>query len=176
MFRQLIVAAFLFCVASVCTAAPYRQLLAGYNGPAESETSYYSSPETARSSWLRNAVAPDELEKLISQVDFSTQLLAVSAIGEREAVTTVSLEGVNWTRSSVSVYVVIRIADTSCAGRRPTSYPFVVGVVERPAEYDGMSNFFHQNYPDSCGEVHEGKPTGTPPNNSSKPTPLRGAA
>ena len=175
MLRQVVVA-FLFCVASVCEAAPYKQLFAGYNGPADPETSYHSSPETARRSWLRDAIGADELEKLIAQVDFGTQLLAVSAIGQREAVTTASLESVNWTLSSVSVYVVIRIADPSCGARRPSAHPFVVAVVERPAEYDGLSNYFHQNYPDRCGEVHEGEPTGTPPNNSSKPMPLRGTA
>ena len=121
MLRQVVVA-FLFCVASVCEAAPYKQLFAGYNGPADPETSYHSSPETARRSWLRDAIGADELEKLIAQVDFGTQLLAVSAIGQREAVTTASLESVNWTLSSVSVYVVIRIADPSCGARRPSAY------------------------------------------------------
>ncbi len=164
----------LLLVAIACEAAPYKQIFSGYNGPEDSQTSYFSDAESVKTSWLATVLSNEELESILAQVDFKTHLLAVSAVGARKAVTNVSVEGVSWTRTSASITVFVGVADTTCIGPRPNSYPFVVAVIERPAEYDGLSSYYHQNFPDQCGPVHEGKPSGAPPNNSFKPTPHRG--
>ncbi|GAB1597157.1 hypothetical protein PAGU2638_28370 [Lysobacter sp. PAGU 2638] len=163
-------------LAFTCSAAPYKQILVGYNGPQESNTTYFSDPDAVKTSWLSLALTAEQLNSLLTRVDFATHVLAVSAVGEREAVTDVSLESVMWDETSISVNVFVGVAGSQCSGPRPRSFPFVVAIIERPERFDGLSNFFHQNYPAECGPMHESESSGAPPNNSSKPTPLRGAA
>lgn len=155
MLRHLLLAA-LLVAALPSTAAPFQQVFAGYNGPKDSETVHFTDPESARSSWLSAAIDKAELDALLAEVDFQTNLLAVSAIGERTAVTKVSVESVSWTETSVFLTVFIGVAEKSCPGPRPSSYPFVVAVVARPARYDGVAGYYHQNFPDLCEPVHEG--------------------
>lgn len=174
-FRALL-ALLLVIAPAVAGDHPFKQLHAGYNGPESPVTAYYRDGAAFRRSWASEALEPKEVERIIKSVDFSSQVLLVSAVGERKAVTKIELNAVHRYDESLSPFILVGVANTSCPGARLTSFPFVIAVVDLPASFDEMANYFHQNFPDECKPSQSGKPAKELPNNSSKPTPLRGAA
>jgi hypothetical protein len=153
---------------------PYRQLFAGYNGLDSSETVYFDDEASVRDSWVADALGAKKLNEIISKVHFDSEVLVVSSVGERSAVTQVELAAMNRYGESLTAFVLIGVAGLKCPSPRPDSYPFVIGVVAKPKAFDGVTNYFHQNFPDECKPVQSGQPTRARPNNSFKPTPHRG--
>ena len=176
MIRRTLAALLLTLSAAAAADQPYEQVFAGYNGPDSSISAYFQDEQSFRASWVATALQPHELNEVLSKVRFGSQMLVVSAVGGRKAVTGVRLGSVDRHDNALSVLVLVGVADTHCPGPRPDSYPFVIGVVDKPETFDEMLSYFHQNFPDECKAVRSGSPAQERPNNSFKPTPLRGAA
>ncbi|MBB1474014.1 hypothetical protein H5368_13340 [Luteimonas sp. MC1782] len=175
MIRRILTVLLLTLSSVACAEQPYQQVFAGYNGPDSPTTTYFQDEQSLRDSWVSTALQPRELDEILSKVRFGPQMLVVSAVGGRSAVTGVQLGGVERYGDSLSVLVLVGVADTHCPGPRPDSYPFVIGVVQKPDAFDAIPNYFHQNFPDECKAVKSGSPAQERPNNAFKPTPHRGA-
>ena len=160
MFRILTILLLVLCT-SGCNQGPrYEQIFTGFNGPSSTVTKYFMDQHSVKSSWLSRALTPPELERVLSQVSFERQMLVVVAVGMRENVTgKVTLESINQYKSSLMTYIEIGVNDTGCIQADTASYPFVLAVVERLQQFDGMENYFHQNFPDGCKPAKSGTPS-----------------
>jgi hypothetical protein len=176
MISRLLTILLLASGAPATAGEPYRQLFAGYNGLDSSVTAYFVDEASVRESWVADALGAEKLNEVMGKVRFDSEILVVSSIGERSAVTQVELAAMNRYGESLSTFVLVGVAGLECPGPRPDSYPFVIGVVAKPEAFDGLPNYFHQNFPDECKPVQSGQPTRARPNNSFKPKPLRGSA
>ena len=166
MIRCTLTALLLTLSSSACADQPYQQVFAGYNGPDSPTTVYFQDEQSFRASWVATALQPHEFDEILNKVRFGSQMLVVSAVGGRSAVTGVQLGSVDQYGDSLSVLVLVGVADTHCPGPRPDSYPFVIGIVQKPETFDQMPNYFHQNFPDECKAVKSGSPAQERPNNS----------
>mgnify|MGYP003621297122 CR=1 FL=1 len=157
MFHLLISLA-LIVSASACQSAPrYKQVLIGFNGPSTPQTTYFHDAQSAQISWLSRALNTEQLNSLLSQVSFDSQMLVVTAVGERDPVTgRLEVDPLSQNENSLMVYLLIGVNE--CTGPHAKSYPFAVAVVDRPVRFDGIGNYFHQNFPDGCKAVKSGVP------------------
>jgi len=145
---------------SACWGGPhYTQVWTGFNGPNIPKTEYFLDANSARSSWLSKALGSTQLETLLSQISFDTQMLMVSAVGERENITgTLKIQDVNQDEDSLTVFLLIGVNGPGCTYPHALSYPFVVAIVDRPTRFDGLGSYYHQNFPDGCKPAKTGKP------------------
>lgn len=86
--RLLFIAVFLLTVAQACAqdSTSFKQLYVGFNGPSSPGRNVFASQAEATSSWLAAALG-DRIPSVLAQVDFSHQLLIVTAVGERSTTT-----------------------------------------------------------------------------------------
>ena len=159
--RSLAVLLLSFCNLA-CAKEPFEQVYAGYNGPDSSTTAYFQDEQSFRASWAAAALKPQDLDLILKRVDFNSQVVVLSAVGGRKAVTGVKLGNVERMGGSLSALVLVGVADTTCPGPRPDSYPFVIGIAEKPEGFDNLPNYFHQNFPDECKPVISGTATAAP--------------
>jgi hypothetical protein len=130
------------------------QIYVGFNGPESSSTSFFASAGQAESSWLGAALGA-KAKNLLSQVDFSHQLLVASAVGARENTTgNVSVDRVFVIDGSVMTSLRIGVNGEGCKQPKVASYPFVLTVIEKPTAFNPDSGGQDlQNFDDGCKPV-----------------------
>ena len=155
----------MFLAASGCRdAGPrYTQVFTGFNGPSRPQTTYFMDPASAKNSWLNRALGPTELDRVLSQVSFENQMLAVGAVGKREGATGVKIDHISQREAALTVILLIGVNDDGCGESRSASFPFVLAIVDRPAKFDRTESSFHQNYPDGCKPPKADTPNELPP-------------
>lgn len=139
-------------------AGPYRQLLAGFNGPKSPGTYSYFSAEEARASWLAQALG-ERLDGVLSDVDFKRQILVAAAVGERRTANgALSLQRVDVNDSRVMPYVRIGVNRAGCEEPLRASYPFVLAAIGRPKKSLPTGGIDEQDYPNGCARAAAGAP------------------
>lgn len=141
-----------------------RQVAVGFNGPASMGTYIFRSAAEVRRSWLARALPEQQLGKLVSNTDFSKQVLIAYSVGERmNASAQVMLSELKYSERfrSYSIATRLGVVPETCGVRFAKSYPFVVGVIEAvPGAEVGSSGT--SNFPAECGPVLSGRPTTGP--------------
>jgi hypothetical protein len=139
---------------------PYRQLFAGFNGLRSPGTFNYFSAQEVRGSWVALALG-ERIEEILSEVDFSRQILVAAAVGERtNANGALSVVRLDVNASVVTPYVQIGVNDSRCDQPPLASYPFVLVAAGRPKRALPSGAVDHQNYPNGCARTVSGKPQG----------------
>jgi hypothetical protein len=117
--------------------ANYKHLHTGFNGPARPELVQLRSAKEARESWIAKALGVKELDSLLSQVDFRTQLLITLAIGKRTTATgSLFITNVSFNAIRESLHVAARIGvnEKDCDFPPAVSYPFALVIAKRPGK------------------------------------------
>jgi hypothetical protein len=141
-------------------AGPYRQLLAGFNGPRLPGTFNYSSAQEVRGSWVAQALG-ERLERVLAQIDFSRQILVAAAVGERmNANGALNLMRLDVNDSVVTPYVQIGVNKAGCDQPSLASYPYVLAAAGRPKKSLPTGGMDHQNYPNGCARTVSAEPHG----------------
>jgi hypothetical protein len=141
----------LLLLASVSHSDPqYTQLFVGFNGPSRTTTYYFADALSVRISWLSRALSPEELDTVLSKINFQRQMLLAMTIGQRYTATgSITLTGLTQIGSSVAPNVRVGVNVTDCNEVLRPSFPFVLAALER-ITIDGMPNYSLQNFPDGC--------------------------
>jgi hypothetical protein len=141
-------------------AGPYRQLLAGFNGPRSAGTYSFFSPDEARASWLTQALG-ERLDGVLSEVDFKRQIVVAAAVGERRTANgALSLQRIDVNDSRVMAYVRIGVNRAGCEQPSSASYPFVLAALARPKKSLPTGSMDQQDYPNGCARAASGGPHG----------------
>ena len=115
--------------------ADFKQIFVGFSGPQRGGVTVIRTKSDAAVSWLASAVSPDDLKRLLSQVNFDSQILVAFAVGERESATgQLFVTDVSYSKLSESFAVSGRVGvnENDCKFERMKSYPFAVVVAPRP--------------------------------------------
>src|SRR5450432_2605934 len=141
----------------------FKQLYVGFNGPKAPATFVFTSQESANSSWLGPALG-EQAKLVLSQVDFSHQVLVAAAVGERSTNTgNVSIQLIEAHQSIVTPYVRLGVNSPECIEPKRPSYPFVLAVIEKLEGLRPVTGYDHQNFPDGCKPVPSGAPVSPSP-------------
>ena len=145
--------------------ADFWQLYSGGNGPGDSKAEIFESSDDVLSSWIAQALSTDELGQLLGEVDFDSQVVVSLTFGERQNATgTIHLSEVDYSATRNSLYVagLIGVTEPGCDEPRASSYPFVLGVAQRPATVPGSRSTSRQNFNDGCKPIMGGSRTVKP--------------
>jgi hypothetical protein len=137
-----------------------RQVAVGFNGPPSQGAHIFRSEAEVRQSWLSVALSGQELEKLISGTDFSTQVLVGFSFGKRMNASgqlMISELGYHENLGGYTIATRIGVVSESCGYSFTESYPFVVGIVDAVTggEVRGHSS---TNFADECRPIVSGEP------------------
>lgn len=136
--------------------APFKHLLVGFNAPATRDTNvYFRGPDEARSSWLASTLSPEQLSRVLSQVDFEQQVLVLVVDIERSAATgRVDVQRVKVEDGALIPVLRIGVNEENCTQKEHASRPFVLIAVEWPKESRiTAGGSFHQSVLDGCKPV-----------------------
>lgn len=135
----------------------FKQLHVGFNGPSTAGRYFFHSPTDLASSWLVSSLG-DQTQAMLSQVDFSHQILIVATVGERSTTTgNVSISEIWKFGAGIVPFVRIGVNERSCNEPRRASFPFVVAVIEKPSAFNpNEGGYDNQNFPDGCKAVPGG--------------------
>lgn len=142
--------------------ADFVQLYVGSNGAESPEEETFVSEEEVRKSWLTLALKPEELEGVLSQVDFGKQVLVALSIGKRQNATgTVHIARVSYNAilESWSVDGLVGVNIAKCDQPWSTSYPFALAAAARPPKEPRSRGYGSSNFPDGCKPPMMGKPS-----------------
>ncbi|MGB4811298.1 MAG: hypothetical protein WBP13_02285 [Methylophilaceae bacterium] len=115
----------------------------GFNGLSKHRDSedFYEDKKSLENSWLKVALTPIEMTKLIAQVDFEKQFVLVYVVGERANITgKMSMDRIRYTSDIQSKTSTIEattnigyvIKDDCNISDDVRSFPFILQLVERP--------------------------------------------
>jgi hypothetical protein len=149
-----------------------KTLHVGFNGLSEvSKMNFFENKIDIQNSWLKNALTSKELNQLLEHVDFDKQFILIFSIGKRPNLSgKIITNHVKYTvdnqnrQANISTNINIGVVDYEKCNIPVSveSYPFIVELVERPAEtfklvYGGYAVY---NFPhDGCKTPIAGKPT-----------------
>jgi hypothetical protein len=145
--------------------ASFKQLIVGFNGPDSPGGEIFERESDARTSWLSEALPNNQLEKVLSQVDFARQILVIFTIGQRETATgTVLIRDIRYDAStqSLSVSGGVGVNERECGYGHAKSYPFAVAVAMRPAQVPKFPGYSLSNFGDGCKPPKTGNLTHHP--------------
>ena len=145
--------------------ADFKQLYTGGNGPGGSGAEIFKSSDEVLSSWIAHALSADELGQLLGEVDFDNQIVVSLRFGERQNATgTIHLSEVDYNsvHESLQVSGLIGVTESDCHEPYSESYPFVLGVAQRPATVPSSPGMFLQNFADGCKPTMSGSKTVMP--------------
>lgn len=136
-----------------------RQVAIGFNGPAMQDTYVFRSEAEVRESWLSEALTDEEIETLLSKVDFSSQTLVGFAFGERmNASDQVTIAELGFSEGrGYSIATRIGVVPDTCGIEFTESYPFVLGVVDAVSQ-SGVNAQSTSNFPAECVPIMAGTP------------------
>jgi hypothetical protein len=162
--------AFLASGSSSAQEMTVRNVVVGFNGPTKGRAEYFTSASAVRGSWLAKALQPSDLKSLLSAVDFKTQIVVATSIGERATATgTVKIRvAVNGSVMTVvgpessgpgelMIYASVGVVSGKCAEPRHSSYPFAAGVIKRPVGLQPLVSTDVGNFPDGCRPIKSGQ-------------------
>jgi hypothetical protein len=132
--------------------AGFRQLAVGFNGHGTPASEVFGSESEVRSSWLARALGPDTVSRLLSRIDFTTEMLVVASLGQGSGVTDVLLSDVHYSEptQSLTVSAGVAVNDSDCRHAHAPSYPFVVGSAPRPVPLPGQPGYSFSSFADGC--------------------------
>lgn len=133
--------------------AEYVHVHVGANGPVHSGSTIIESREEARRSWLALSLTSEELDAILDQVDFSTQIVVALGFGRRTNATGkiyFSEIDYNAVLETLSIAGMIGVQGPDCDEPSAESYPFVVAIAPRPGKVPDRPGYFAQNFPDGC--------------------------
>jgi hypothetical protein len=58
----------------------FEQVLVGFNGPGGTESNFYRDRDSLERSWVRRAVSDDEVDRLISKVNFGNRVVLAFSV------------------------------------------------------------------------------------------------
>ncbi len=136
--------------------ANYRQVYTGYNGLKTSKASVYLSKDQILKSWIAKAVSKSELDKILSNVDFGSEIMVALNFGKRESATGstyITDVKYNSVYKSLNVAGLIGVNERDCSKSHQISYPFVLAIAERPPSFPDYPSLYVQNFSDGCKDV-----------------------
>ena len=133
---------------------PFLQLYSGFNGPRLPHSFLFDSPVAVRDSWVALAV-PNELEGILSKVDFARDVLIAVAVGERQ---NVNVPAKAVAADGLVIYLQSGVNMPDCAEPKGSSYPFVLVSVPKVKSQFASQGYDHQNYGNGCAKVMTGIP------------------
>lgn len=147
-----------------------KTLYVGFNGLSEGyKKQFYENEKSLESSWLKTALAPNQLKQLISQVDFEKQFVLVYSFGKTfNANGKIIMTGIKYSTdistkiSSIGTSKNIGFFEKKCnISIDIESFPFIVELVERPTNKFKLIAGSDANYyfSDGCTPPIAGKPT-----------------
>ena len=114
----------------------------GFNGLSEGyKIQFFEDRKTIENSWLKNALAPSELSRLIDQVDFKKQFILIYSFGKyynaNGKITMNSIKATSDSRYKITSIATIKKISVQFGkdcnfGANIESYPFIVESIERP--------------------------------------------
>ena len=140
------------------SAAPTRQLAAGFNGPPSQKADVFRSEGDVRASWVAQALSPNALENLIKRTDFSRNVLIGFGVGKRpNASGKISISELRYDKEmrGYFVFIWIGVVPETCRISSANSYPFVIGKVPIAGPTAKVTGYFLQNFEDGCRPVTE---------------------
>lgn len=137
-----------------------RQIASGVNGPARSGTYLFLTAAELRGSWVSDALSDDELERIVAEVDFETQVVVGISTGEQSnASGEVLISDLRHRelQNSYTIAVRVGVVPPECNELPASSYPFALGTVEAHPQAS-VSGYSRSNFPAECGPIRSGKP------------------
>lgn len=135
-------------------AITFKQVYSGTNGPPEAGVQYFSVQEELDNSWIRSKLDMKTYQKLLKEVNFSTQVVVVFAAGA------IPSSSGNITISSIYRYTGVRdgpinlrvslgVFRNQCRVTT-VSRPFVVAVLEKPRKFQPTGGYDVSTFEDDC--------------------------
>jgi hypothetical protein len=142
--------------------ADFKQVLVGFDGPEGPGVTVIRSESDAAGSWLSSAISPDDLQKVLAEIHFDSQILVAFAIGKMESVTgQVFVTDVSYDAlfNSFSVAARVGVNEPDCNFAHARSYPFAVVIAKRPPRVPLGSGYDIGNFGDGCKQPKSGVPS-----------------
>lgn len=146
--------------------ADFRPVFIGHNGPKAAQSFIAASAADFADAFLAAAMTEAEIRQMTSDIDFSTEVAVVLAVGEKKGatgnlvVTDVVIEGQRPDYVLSRHSLMVGMIENSCRQPRHASYPFIVVAKKRPADalnsFSSGSSMGH--FPDGCQEPVSGQP------------------
>lgn len=135
--------------------ASFKQIYTGFNAPKNADTPLFLQSEAeVRDSWLAGVIDKNILDKLLKDIDFDKQLLAVTSFGQRKWITgTVHITDVdfNTVYKTSTINSALGVHEHGCHNYQGDYYPFALAVADKPPfEITESGGYYHQNFPDEC--------------------------
>jgi len=143
--------------------AEYEQVFVGFNGPRNGKNYVWESEVGVRKSWLSDALNENELNKIISKIDFETHILIGFTVGERQNITGrvyITDASYNKIYDSYSISGAVGVTRSECNQAHKKSYAFALAIALKPPYVPLHPNYSITNFPDDCVPVKSGIPNG----------------
>ena len=136
----------------------------GANGPENGGSAVFESEEEVTRSWLPLSLTSAELEGILGQTDFKSQILVTLSFGKRTTATgKIYFSRINYNSvlESLSIAGMIGVHGPNCDEPSSEAYPFVVAIAPRPDKVPDYPGYFAQNFPDGCKPAMTGSAVST---------------
>jgi hypothetical protein len=133
--------------------ASFKQVFSGFNGLEKPGVTFIQSRAELTTSWISSALPQADLERVVSGVNFDSQILIAFAIGERMGATgrvIVADATYNTLLKSMLIEAAVGVNGEDCRLERVKSYPFALVVAARPPVVPAYPGYGLSNFGDGC--------------------------
>ena len=131
-----------------------RNLYSGVNGPVTSGHVVFLDSRAVRASWIVDALSEGALERLLSEINFETEVLIAVWIGQQARATgtmLVTSSAFSEASRAWTVSVGVGVLGSDCdVIDTATSYPFALAAVPRPSGSGEIRGYARSNFADGC--------------------------